>query len=618
MLTSSQVAPRNNALALLVAGLTAVAGAVPIPALPGLAAPTVAAPQSPSRPIPELERLERSWQRLDAELRALDQLLPAEPEPAVRDLLSTPELPAALLRANQAATGELQPAQATPAPPLALPSPEQLRQGSTASLSLEQALALAFANSASLQGQREQVAAALARFQAEMGTYWPTISAFANGGYEGSRSTTTAKKANDNFGFGPLFSPNGLLTPSTPSSSAAQPGVPTAGSFYVPKGGSAGGTSGEWAVEGGLQLNYALLDFARTPTVRAARARLEQQRNTYASQLRSLQLQVSEAYYQLQQREQLVRVYDANLRNDLVLLQESLDLQRAGLVPRLDVLRRRASQATGEESLIQALADRAVARRQLAVLLNLPPGITPSARDPIEVQPRWPLNLEQSLLEAYRGNPELEAILATRTALAEQSQATAAALLPKLSLFAAAGGSASRTSLDNFTFSGGGCCGSTALPLSTTNGWDWSVGLAFTWLLFDAGTTAGQARALARQEAAAAQQYAANRNDIRLRLEQAFFNHEASLAKLSSARRGVAAALEAFRDVRLRYLTGLDSELNLSNTQDRLINSLVKRLNATVDVNITYARLLRELLPVPRDPNQPIQPQLQLTSSSQP
>ncbi|MFM7754667.1 MAG: TolC family protein, partial [Cyanobium sp.] len=116
-----------------------------------------------------------------------------------------------------------------------------------------------------------------------------------------------------------------------------------------------------------------------------------------------------------------MRVYDANLRNDLVLLQESLDLQQAGLVPRLDVLRRRASQAAGEESLIQSLADRTVARRQLAVLLNLPPGITPSASDPIVVQPRWPLNLEQS-------------------------QATAAGLLPKLSLFATAGGSASQAS----------------------------------------------------------------------------------------------------------------------------------------------------------------------------
>jgi outer membrane protein TolC len=258
-----------------------------------------------------------------------------------------------------------------------------------------------------------------------------------------------------------------------------------------------------------------------------------------------------------------------------------------------------------------------VARRQLAVLLNLPATVTPTSSDPIVVQPRWPLDLEASLLAAYRGNPELEAILATRTALAQQSQATAAGLLPRLSLFANAGGSSSQTSLGNFELGGGGCCGSTALPLSTTNGWDWSVGLTFTWLLFDAGTTAGQARALAKREAATAQQYAATRNDIRLRLERSFFNHEASLAKLSSARRGVAAALEAFRDVRLRYLTGLDSELNLSNTQDRLINALVQRLNATVAVNITYAQLLRELLPMPSDTNQPIvQPQLQLQLSS--
>ena len=554
--------------------------------------------------------MEGSWRRLDNELRALDQLLPSEPEPPVGDVLATPQLPAKLIRANQPASGPIQPAATVASPPLDLPTPQQLQAGSVASLSLEQALAIAFANSATLQAQREQVAAALASFQASMGSYWPTISAFATGGYEGNRSTTTAKQPNNTLGFGPLFDPQGLLT-SGPNGTS----VPTAGPFYVPNGGSVAASSGEWGLEGGLQLNYALLDFARTPTVRAARASLEQQRSTYTNQLRSLQLQVSEAYYQLQQDDQLVRVYDANLRNDLVILQDSLDLKQAGLVPRLNVLRRRAILASDEETLIQALADRAVARRQLAVLLNLPASVTPSPSDPIVVQPRWPLDLEASLLAAYRGNPELEAILATRTALSQQSQATAAGLLPKLSLFASAGGSSSQTSLGNFAIGGGGCCGSTALPLSSTSGGDWSAGLTLTWLLFDAGTTAGQARALAKREAAAAQQYAASRNDIRLRLEQAFFNHEASLAKLSSARRGVAAALEAFRDVRLRYLTGLDSELNLSNTQDRLINALVQRINATVNVNITYAKLLKELLPMPRDPNLPIQPQLQLSSS---
>jgi OMF family outer membrane factor len=593
---------------------------------PALAAPKPDAPRAPdplSTAVPtplttpqDTELLERSWQKLDAELRALDQLLPVEPEPPVRDVLSTPELPPNLLRANQPAPGPIQPGQTSPAPPLDLPTPQQLAAGQIASLSLEQALAIAFAGSASLQAQREQVAAALASFQAAMGTYWPTISAYAAGGYERSRSIETSLTPNDNLGFGPLFDAGGLLTPTNPSSTQAQPGTATSGPFYVPEGGWVKATSGSSSFEGGLQLNYALLDFARTPKVQAARASLERQRNTYANQLRSLQLQVSEAYYQLQQQEQLVRVYDANVRNDLVILQDSLDLKQAGLVPRLDVLRRRAIQAADEETLIQALADRAVARRQLAVLLNLPPEITPSASDPIVVQPRWPLDLEQSLLAAYRGNPELEAILATRSALAQQKQATAAGLLPKLSLFANAGGSSNLSSLGNFELGGGGCCGSTALPLTSTNGWDWSVGLTMTWLLFDAGTTAGEARALAKREAAAVQQYAAKRNDIRLRLEQAFFNHEASLAKLSSARRGVAAALEAFRDVRLRYLTGLSSELDVSITQDRLISSLVQRLNATVNVNVTYARLLKELLPMPRDPNQPILPQLQLQVSS--
>jgi outer membrane factor, OMF family len=56
--------------------------------------------------------------------------------------------------------------------------------------------------------------------------------------------------------------------------------------------------------------------------------------------------------------------------------------------------------------------------------------------------------------------------------------------------------------------------------------------------------------------------------------------------------------------------------VDVSVTQDQLINSLVRRLNATVDVNVTYAQLLKELLPMPRDPNLPIQPQLQLQSSS--
>ncbi|MCT0225658.1 TolC family protein [Synechococcus sp. CS-1328] len=573
------------------------------PGQPGLLAPSQAQTNR-SAPLPEgaPEPLERSWRELDQQLRTLDTLLPQEPEAAAAADEATPPLPETLLAPNREASGSL-PAELDAPAALSLPTAEQLGRGSIQGLSLEQALAMAFRGSAELQGQREQVAAALAELQAALGTYWPRISAVASGGSSQSGTSFYSPVGNTGLGFGPQFSTNGLATAT---------GQPTGGALTVPNGGGAYLNESVNSVQGGLELQYALLDFARTPQVRAARARLQQSRQTYANDLRRLQLQVSEAYYQLQQADQLVRIRDATVRNDLVILQDALDLKQAGLVPRLDVLRRRAIEASDQELLIQAMADRAVARRQLGVVLNLPPEVTPSASDPIQVQPRWPLDLESSLLAAYRDNPELEAVLATREALAREKDSAAAALLPTLSLFAAAGGYGANTNQFDISVSGGGCCGSTVIPVLNTNGYDWSIGLTLRWLLFDGGTTAARVRGLARREAAAAQQFAARRNDIRLRLEQAFFNHEASLAKLSSARRGVAAAMEAFRDVRLRYRTGLSNEVDLSITQERLINSLVQRLNATVNVNLTYARLLRELLPVSRDPDAPYAPELRL------
>ncbi len=561
----------------------------------GLALASIGSPMALGQPSieassPEVEKLERSWRALDQQLRVLDALIPPDPQGIPPREAVTAPIPSSLLQPNRAPSQQLQPGQAAPPAPLSLPTPQQLQKGVVEGLSLLEALALGFKNNPELLAQRERVAASLDELQAALGTYWPRISAVAGGSTGQISSNNTASVGNGNLNLGPLFEPGGAFY------------VPTEGGAYLNQSSNVGAA--------GLQLDYALLDFARTPRVQAARAVLERERQLYGNQLRQLQLNISEAYYQLQQADQNVRIQDAAVRDDLLILQDSLDLKLAGLVPRVDVLRRRAIEASDQEALIQALADRAIARRRLALVLNLPATVTPSASDPIAVMPHWPLDLEQSLLAAYRGNPELEAILATRTALARQKDATAAQLLPRLALFAGGGSYGQNVNQFNITTSNGGCCGSTVIPTLNTSGYDWSLGLSVRWLLFDAGTTSGETRALQRRVEAAGQDYAARRNAIRLRLEAAFFNHEASLAKLASARRGVAAALEAFRDVRLRYQTGLSSEVDLSITQERLISSLVQRLNATVGVNITYAQLLRELLPVPRDPSAPLTPEL--------
>ena len=542
-------------------------------------AQATSAPLSAAPGLPEAGGmgLDRRWRELDALLRSLDTLLP----PGEADLQTESGRPSVRV-----------PSLPLTGVPLSLPTVTPAPSGARRPLTLEQALGIAFRANPSLKAQREQVAAAVAELGSRLGAYWPRIEAFAGGSSGGRRALLNAPQSNDGLSLGPLFDPGGA--------------------FYVPAGGGLDFNQNRVAAEGGLALRYALIDPAREPRVGSARAELEQARQRYATEVRSLQLTVSKAYYGLQRADQEVVIREAMLREDVVILQDSLALKEAGLVPRLDVLRRTAIEARDRQQLIQAQAAQAIARRRLARLLHLPGGQIPVAAEPIRLTSRWPLDLEASVLAAYRGNPELEAILAARQALARRGDATAAALLPTLSLFAEAGASAERLGTFSIAPRDGGCCGSSVVPVLNEAGYDWSVGLAVRWLIFDGGTTRGSVQALERRTRAIGQEAEALRDRIRLRMETAFFDHEASLARLSAARIGVAAALEAFRDSRLRYELGLDDELELSVTQDQLIASLIGRLQATVDVNISYARLLRELLPVPRDPGTPIVPQLRL------
>ena len=560
------------------------------------------------------EKLQRSWEQLESQVDAVDTLMGPAPAIESSDDLRTLELPQLLIDINAPASGVLTEQKTPPNSPLSLPTLSETKT-QILSVSLEQADEIAFKNNPNLKAQRDLIQSRSASIASESSRYWPTISMFANVDGFQNGTTTYNPYGNNTYNFGSLFnskdqSPNFALTNDGKQVSGAN-----SGPFYIAPGGGISAVANGVSANAGLQLDYNIVDFARTPRVRAAEAQLVREKNIYADLLRATQLEVSEAYYNLQKAEQLVRIRDAIVKTDLIILEDTLDLKQAGLVPRVDLLRRSSVVAADEERLIQALADRAVARRQLWTVLNLQSDIVPSASDAITLQSRWPLNLETTVLAAYQDNPELKAILATQQALIRRQDEAAAQLLPRLSLFAAAGGLGSVERTFDLATIGEGCCGATFLPLEQVSGYEWSLGLAFNWMIFDAGGTLNQVNALKLQEQAIAQRYANTRNDIRLRLERAFLNHEASLAKLISARRAVGASKEAFRDTQLRYQTGLSDEISLSITQEQLVDSLVRRLLATVDVNLTYARMLRELLPMPDNPDAPVPTLLSLTGS---
>lgn len=176
------------------------------------------------------DQLERSWSELNQQLDSLDTLLGPAPDLGASDDLKAPELPSNLMDANRPADAALSQEDSLPDPALSLPGLAE-PNAKVKSVSLQQAIAIAFRNNPELQIQRERIAAQSATVASLSGAYWPTISVFADlEGFQNG-STTFSPYGNNNFGFGALFAKEGQnLTshsPRTTRRSAAVLQVPS-------------------------------------------------------------------------------------------------------------------------------------------------------------------------------------------------------------------------------------------------------------------------------------------------------------------------------------------------------------------------------------------------------
>ena len=486
------------------------------------------------------------------------------------------------------APGGTDPAAApTEAPTLAAPAPLAIPQDSRSlevreqvRLSLRQAVALAVRNSPALAQSVAEVERERALLRAAWGRYAPTLSLGVTGLGSQSLQRNVALIGN---------------------SAIYEPGSP----FLV--------ESGSWkrglfnSVSGALALSeqYVLLDFSRGPALDRARQRLDASGQSYADALRQLQLAVSESYYAIQLAELRQRIRQAEVFNNTAVREQASALFSNGLVPRVDLLRAEAALQQSRFQLAREEATLRTDQRALSNLVNAPFAVTLLARESVQLQPPWPLDLPQTLAAGLRDNPQLKALEAARAALLRQADAQAAALLPTLSVVVSA--QLGQSSLADTNRSTSGCCGAAVIPELSTGNLGWAAGLQLNWTLMDGGVSRGLADASRADALSTAQQQAQQRNAIRQRLEAAFHDHQAALSQVIAARASLKAAREAFRDMRARYQLGLSDYTDVSDAIVSLTQAMEDKATAITQANISYARLLRDLVPVPTAPEQAVQ-----------
>ena len=375
--------------------------------------------------------------------------------------------------------------------------------------------------------------------------------------------------------------------------------------FYVPTGGTNSYQTNIGAGFAGLYLVYELLSFERSAALAEVTADLEVSRQRYADRLRQLQLDVSEAYYRQQLADQLRRIRQVVVDNDQVILDQVQALKTAALVPRVDLLRAQARLQQSRFRLEQAEALRLSSQRRLSNLVNVPFTVTLEAREAVRLQPPWPLDLPETIVRGFADNPQLQALEAARIALLRQADRRAAELLPRIGLFATAGYRAAQSTSPVIDLEG--CCkGPAFIPGLNSYSGDWSAGLSLEWRLFDGGITAGAVAASRAAAERTLQSEAAERNAIRQRLENAYYDQRAALSQIIAANASFQASREAYRDSRARYEFGLADYTDLADTIQSLTTAMEQRAEATTLANLSYAQLLRELLPVSRQPGGPV------------
>ena len=428
---------------------------------------------------------------------------------------------------------------------LALPTkPEMVRIQQLRPLSLAEILNLAEVNNPNLKAIGSQVDQAKSNLRAQLAQWYPTLSL----------------------------------------SAAALPSYST-GQSYVEGQGQSTTTSGRINRDGfdaTLSAQYALINPQRVPSVAAARDQYEKAKYQYVVSLRDLRLQAAQAYFDLQQADDQVRIGQESVRASLVSLRDSKARFQAGVATKLEVLEAETQLARDQQLLANGLAAQSVARRALAALLDLPFSVTPTAKDSARVMGVWNASLSESIVAAFSFREELDQAILDISIANSQANSALGAIQPFLSVFT------------NFAYNQfGGNSGSVAGFDTSGSQYETTFGAKLTWSIFDGGAAAAssrQSKQLAQQNR---YQFSQRRDAIRQEVETSFYELEKNNRDIITTSREVISAREALRLARLRFQAGVTTQREVVDNQRDLTNAEVRYSNAVTDYNKRLVELSR-------------------------
>lgn len=319
---------------------------------------------------------------------------------------------------------------------------------------------------------------------------------------------------------------------------------------------------------------------------------------------------VQRAYLAALYAGRIVGIQTRNADLSAARLQQVRQLQSAGRAARYEVLRASVERANLEPLLIQAQSDREIALLELKRLLNIAPS------QPVALT----TSLEPQAVRAFVASAVIDTFVSSSRAAVQAAELSARArdlsvrvaradLLPTITVFFNQGYQA--FPLEGFPAIRGRvsnefCPDGTPESRTCNNGGffrDRSLGVNFSWALFDGLRTKGAIDLAQAQAEIARLQLAQQREAVSVEAARARAEFNRARAQFEARQQTSAEAGEAFQLASLRFTRGLGTQLEVSDAQVQLFTAESNEARSVFDLYLSYAELARaEGRPIPLPP----------------
>lgn len=345
------------------------------------------------------------------------------------------------------------------------------------------------------------------------------------------------------------------------------------------------------SLSGNARIDYGIIDPDRKARVNAAKIAADQAKLTLEQELAELRLTVSQAYYQLQNADEQVKISEQAVISAQRSLKDAEALEKAGVGTRFSVLQADVQLANEQQNLVNNLSAQQQSRRQLAQVLSTPEKLNLTASDPVASAGTWTMTLETSLVKAYQNRVELDNQLLQRDLSDAQRQIALSATRPSLTAFAQAGPGL-RWDFNRTDPEGSGDDTTSGFHRGTLG---YQAGLRFQWLFGDGGATKAAARQQALNKAIAEENFEAARDQVRREVEDAFYDLAANLRNIDTSEQGVIQADEALRLARLRFQAGVGTQSEVVDAERDLTTARGNRVTAILNYNRALVQIQRAI-----------------------